>query len=309
MEIPVQKNFFRGRAVTRGAGNGVKTAGPYPITLVTAYFDLGCKQKKYAGNPYPGWIGNFLPFVQWPLVVFCDEQSLDMLKEMRGDKPAVWHVMSLEEFLCTKYWNLLKNLETDAGFAAEYGLVWHEKHNFLRRALSENPFDSEIFFWCDIGMFRFRQDTSLWRLPLKYFRLYEDVEWPNLRVCRALPQDKVILARTFYLGTPHFWGGFFGGAMEPTRRWCDAYYQRLEERAEKGAFTCSEEWVMQSLFRRQPELAHVLPHDIDPWPRLVGLFIRLLRGKYATNFKWYFLNGRRFPWKYFWRRIFSRAGR
>ena len=295
--------------MTRGAGNGVKTTGPYPITLVTAYFDLGHKQTKYAGNPYPGWIRNFLPFVQWPLVIFCDEQSLDMLKEMRGDKPAVWHVMRLEEFSVYKYWSLLKNLETDAGLAAEYGLVWHEKHNFLRRALSENPFDSEMLFWCDIGCFRSRWDLPFWSgVRQIQFRLLEGVEWPNLRVCRALPQDKVILVRCVYLGSSYFRGAFFGGAMGPTRRWCDAYYQRLEERAEKGAFICSEEWVMQSLFRRQPELAHVPPHDIGPYPRLVGLFIGLLWGKYASNFKWYFLNGRRFPWKYLYRRIFSGSG-
>ncbi len=282
----------------------METTGSYPITLATAYFDLGCKQTKYAGNPYPVWIGNFLPFVRWPLVIFCDEQSLDMIREMRGDKPAVYHVMRLEEFFVYKYWNLLKNLGTDEGLTAEYGLVMHEKHNFLRRALSENPFDSEMFFWCDIGSFRFRGGVLFW----SQFRLLESVEWPNLQVCRALPQDKVVLARQLYLGSPYFKGGFFGGAMEPTRRWCDAYYRHLEQRAEKGTLICSDEWVMQSLYRGSPELVHVLPHDIGPWPRLVGLFIRLLRGKYASNFKWYFLNGRRFPWKYLHRRIFSKSG-
>ena len=287
----------------------METTGPSPITLVTAYFDLGRKQTKHAGNPYPGWIGNFLPFVQWPLVIFCDEQSLDMLKEMRGDKPAVWHVMRLEEFSVYKYWSLLKNLETDVGLAAEYGLVWHEKYNFLRRALSENPFDSEMFFWCDIGCFRFRRDLPSWSVRRMQFRLFEDVEWPNLEVCRTLPQDKAIVLR-YRVSPGHLiLGHFFGGAMEPTRRWCDAYYQRLERRVEKGALVYSDECVMQSLYRRRPELVHVLSSDTGPWPRLVGLFIRLLRGRHASNFKWYFLSGRRFPWKYLCRRIFSGAGR
>ena len=302
--------------MTRGAGNGVKTTGPYPITLVTAYFDLGRKQTKHAGNPYPGWIGNFLPFARWPLVIYCDEQSLDMLKEMRGDKPAVWHVMRLEEFFVYKYWSLLKSLEIDGGCTAECGLVWHEKHNFLRRALSENPFDSEIFFWCDIGCFRFRWDLPSWSVFRMQFRLSEDVEWPNLEVCRALPQDKAIVLRyRLPSGRPSILAQFFGGAMEPTRRWCDAYYQRLEQRVEKGALAYSrelansEESVMQFLYRRRPELVYVLSSDAAPWPRLVGLFIRLLRGKHASNFKWYFLSGRRFPWKHLYRRIFSGAGR
>ncbi len=305
MEIPVQKNLFRGRAVTRGAGNGVKTTGPYPITLVTSYFDLGRKQTRYAGDPYPDWIRNFLPFAQWPLVIYCDEQSLDMLKEMRGDKPAVWHVMCLEEFFVYKYWDLLKNLETDAGLAAEYGLVWHEKHNFLRRALSENPFDSEMFFWCDIGLFRFRQDASLWRLPLKHIRLYEDVEWPSLRACRALPQDKVVLENV----RKHLnvWEGCFGGAVEPTRRWCDAYYQNLEHRSRVGAFTFVESWPMTSLRNQLPELVHLVPPNISSPPLPVKFLICLMMGRGTFRMVWYLLKGER--WKYFRRRFNPGFGR
>ncbi len=300
MEIPVQKNLFRGRAVTRGAGNGVKTAGPYPITLVTAYFDLGRKQTKHAGNPYPGWIRNFLPFVRWPLVIFCDEQSLDMLKEMRGDKLAVWHVMRLEEFFVYKYWSLLKNLETDGGLAAEYGLVWHEKHNFLRRALSENPFDSEMLFWCDIGLFRFRQDASLWRLPLRHIRLYEDVEWPSLRACRALPQDKVILESVRNdLG---IWEGCFGGAIEPMRKWCDAYYQNLEHRSRNEAFPLTENLPMRFLRNRLPELVHLVPPHIASPPLPVGFLISLMIGRGTLRMVWYLLKGER--WKYL-RRAFN----
>ena len=283
----------------------METTGPYPITLVTAYFRIN-KREENSPRSYEEWMMNFLPYVHWPLAIFCDEQSLDGIKRLRGNRPAVYFVTRPEEFHSYKYQDII---QAQCLNDAEVSMIWHEKHNFLRRALLENPFDSEMFFWCDIGCFRFSRDLPFWSVRRMQFRLFEDVEWPNLRVCRALPQDKVVLARQSYLGSPSILAQFFGGAMEPTRRWCGAYYQRLEERAEKGAFTCSEEWVMQSLYRRRPELVHVLSSDTGPWPRLVGLFIRLLRGKHVSNFKWYFLSGRRFPWKYLYRRIFSGAGR
>ncbi len=273
--------------------------GQYPITLVTAYFDLGRKQTRYSGNPYPGWIRNFLPFVRWPLVIFCDEQSLDMLKEARGDKPAVYHVIRLQEFVVYPYRALCERLESDGGTSAEYGLVWNEKCNFLRRALSENSFGSEMFYWCDIGMFRPR------RVEL---RLWENAEWPNLKVCRALPQDKVVLARIYLGGYPAIMGNFFGGAAAPVRRWCDAFYQCLEQRAQKGAFIHSDEYMMQSCWKRRPELAYLLPSRHVPWLWLVSLLCRLA-GKEISGHRWYFLSGKRFPWKYFWGRIFSGAGR
>ena len=273
------------------------------ITLVTAWFDIGRKQTKYRENPYPGWIRHFLSCARWPLVIFCDEQSLDMLKEARGDKPAVWHVTSLEDFHVYKYWDELKSLETGHGLAAEYGLIWHEKCNFLRRTLSENPFGSKMVFWCDIGLFRYGRNLS--PVSRMQFHLYPDIEWPNSGVCLALPQDKVILLPYRSSGGFIILGGFFGGAVHPVRRWCDAYYERLDERVRKGTLIHSDECVMQSLYRRRPELAHALPPGLAPWPAVVSSLILLIKKNHASYFKWYFLGGKRLLWKYFCRRIFS----
>ncbi len=286
--------------MTRAAGNGMEPHAQYPITLVTAYFELGGKPgKPELGNPYPHWIRNFLPHVRWPLVIFCDEQSVDMLKDARGDKPAVWHVTRPEEFYVYKYLGDLKRLSFPAGQAEvciARSLIWHEKHHFLRQALPENPFGSEMLFWCDIGQFRYNPDASLWsRLsPRLAFRLFEDIEWPNLGVCRTLPKDKVILVN-WPFNDDNMAACFFGGAIEPARRWCDAYYQRLELRKQNGSLPAKEELVMASCLRRRRELAYVMP----------GSF-HIFRGKKRRlSYKWYFLQGRRFPWKYAFRWLLS----
>ena len=283
----------------RAAGSGMEPRSQYPLTLVTAYFELGGRlESPERGNPYPHWIRNFLPHVRWPLVVFCDEQSVDMLKGARGDKPAVWHVTRLEDFYAYRYLDDLKRLSSPEEHAEVWitrSLIWHEKHHFLRQALSENPFGSEMLFWCDIGLFRYNPDASWWSPGRSTFRLFEDIEWPNLEVCRALPQDKVLLVPA----GERMDGGFFGGAIEPSHRWCDAYYRRLEKRKQDGSFCHREEYVIMSCWRRKPELAYLMRFGSVPY------IACLQRRNSVSGLKYYFLSGRRFPWRYFCRRLFS----
>ncbi len=297
----------------------METREQYPITLVTAYFELGgkpgCSGRE---NPYPRWIRNFLPLVRWPLVIFCDEQSLDMLREARGNKPAVYHVTRLEEFYAYRYLDDLKRLQFPDGEDAELyiarGLIWHEKHHFLRQVLSQNPYHSEMLFWCDIGQFRYDPDGPWWGKGLSgriSFRLFEDMEWPSPEVCSAWPQDKVILVNWCSV---HILAQFFGGAVVPASRWCDAYYRRLEERKQNGIFDYQEEFTMVSCWKRWPELVHLMPGCFIPWrrnwdrlgcKRYVMDCTRFPWTHFRLGYKWHFLNGRRFPWKYFCRIIFS----
>jgi len=299
--------------MARAAAGEVKVAGQYPLTLVTAYFELG-ERPGWPGpeNPYPRWIRNFLPLVRWPLVIFCDEQSVEMLKEARGGKPAVWHVTRPQEFYTYRYLDDLRRLPHFPGPAVDSvarevlvtrSLIWHEKHHFLRQALSENPYRSEMFFWCDIGHFRHGPDAPWWPpqsalRKLLLLRLYEDIEWPNFEVCRSLlPQDKAVLVHDATYDVMN--GGFYGGAIEPLRLWCDAYSRRLEWRKQNGSFSGSDECVMMSCWRKQPELAHIIPSRPAPYCN----FLAWRRPRQAC--RWYFLSGRRFPWKYFCRRFFS----
>jgi len=252
------------------------------------------------GNPYPEWIRNFLPYIKWPLVIFCDEQSVDMLKEARGDKPAVWHVTRPQEFYVYKYLDDLKRLSFPEGQAELYiarSLIWHEKHHFLRQALSDNPFGSQMLFWCDIGRFRYNPDAPWWSSFRRVFRLWEDIEWPNLEVCRGFPEDKVVLVA--YDGKDIVLGGLFGGAVDPARRWCDFYYQRLEKRKQNGGFTYLEELVMTGCLRRRREFVYLVPYSFRP--------LGSIGPKLGCTS--YLLSGRRFPWRYFCRRLFSGPAR
>ena len=156
-----------------------------PITLVTAYFALPRRSRTI--HDYHHWMANLLPFVEWPMVIFCDEASLDIIKRLRGQKPAVYCLTRLEDFSVYRYRDPLhahvaqrlgRPAEQTTGFDA--ALVWHEKPHFVRRAIDMNAFDSEMFFWCDIGLLRGG-----------VFRPCARSQWPNFQVCRAALGNQV----------------------------------------------------------------------------------------------------------------------
>ncbi len=121
----------------------------WPITLVTAYFQLDNAYRGRSMRDYHAWMANLLPFIRWPLVIFCDEQSVDRLKCLRGSKPAVYCVTRLEEFSVYRYRDIIRAhcAMRRSGRNPDVALVNNEKTSFVRRAIEIHAFGSEMFFW------------------------------------------------------------------------------------------------------------------------------------------------------------------
>jgi len=204
-----------------------------PLTLVTAYFAMddssAPRPDGRTSRDYHQWMANFLPVIKWPLVVFCDQQSADIIKRLRGGKPAVYHITRLEEFSIHRHRHELRAhiAQRCLGFPADLSLIYHEKANFVRRAMDENPYHSEMFFWCDIGMFRAPKGWAV-------FQPSERIEWPNLRVCRTASGNQTAFFADSGVvhkrARPWLKGTIWGGGSKPMRRFCDDYYRFLERR-------------------------------------------------------------------------------
>ena len=274
---------------------------PSPIKLVTGYFELERtphQARTRSPRDYDAWMENFVPCIRWPLVIFCDESSLERIKRLRGQQPAVYVVTSLEEFCVYPYRDILRAQCRDAwpSLPVDYSIVVDEKPNFLRRAIAMNPFGSEMFFWCDIGVFRPSRLSGAKEL----FCLSERIEWPDLRVCRTACSDKVALVgRRASLTEPHprdVWilGTFFGGSADPLCKFCDTFYQCLRHRIQHGGGGVhSDEAILRDTYAVQSSTVRlILPQDIW-WLRLLNF------RRPPSAWWWYFLNGNRFPWDYF----------
>ena len=80
----------------------------HEITLVTAYFQLDNAARGRSPRDYSAWMAQLLPFIRWPMVIYCDAQSVEQVKRLRGGKPAVYCVTSLEEFAGYRYRDIIR---------------------------------------------------------------------------------------------------------------------------------------------------------------------------------------------------------
>ena len=284
------------------------------ITLVTAYFQLDEDGRKRSAGTYHDWMANFLPFIRWPRVVFCDAQSVEVIKRLRAGRPARYCVTSLDEFFVARHRDILHAhfRQRKPHLNPDISLLYHERANFVRRAIDADYFGSELFFWCDIGILRHINGLAL-------LRFSERIEWPNLEVCRAAFADRVgffAFTQTF-----PFWvgGGFWGGAAQPTRRFAQDVYDSLERciRAHAPAIRNGHAVpkgqgfpLDETIFHRMLAQAEVQPaarifvlsNDV-PCFRLLKPLKTLPAAFFPFFIILYLLNGGRFPWAYLGREI------
>jgi len=249
-----------------------------PLTIVTAFFALDdARPDGRSARDYHQWMANFLPNINWPLVVFCDAQSADTIKRLRGNKPAMIHITRIEEFSVYRHRRQLRAhiAQRWPGFPADASLIYHEKANFVSRAIDENPFASEIFFWCDIGMFRAPKTRAVFQPSAR-------IEWPDLQVYRAMPEAQVAFfasadvdhkraRRTWVLAT------VWGGRAAPVRRFCDDYYRFLNHhmraypatagRVPKGKGYHADEALFAQMSQSRSFNMRVFTIDDIPWLR------------------------------------------
>jgi len=161
-----------------------------PLTMVTAYYQLKDTYRARTPRDYRKKMSRFLPFIKWPVVVFCEAESVDQVMRLRGDKPTVCYVTPVNEFLAARHRDILHahNAQRQPGFNVDILLIWHEKANFVRRVMDANPYQSERFFWVDIALMR-----GGWA-PL-VSRLSARIEWPNLQAVRALGDHVTFFGR------------------------------------------------------------------------------------------------------------------
>lgn len=211
-----------------------------PLTLVTAYFEVKDTVRNRTPRHYYAKMKKLLPFVNWPMVVFCEAKTVDMIKRLRGDKPTVIHATRWEEFSVWRHREILHahNAQRHPQYNADLSLIFHEKINFVRRVIDENPYRSEMFFWCDIGLMKVTW-RECWGMP-RALRLSERIEWPDLQICRAFGAQVAFFGRHYrpppaQADSVWVWGGIWGGKAAPMRRFCDAYYDFLDAHVRKHA--------------------------------------------------------------------------
>ena len=244
-------------------------------TVVTAYFDFPIK--KHTSDSYFDWIINFLPNTDAYMVIFTDDKSYNKIYDLRKkyiEKTKIIK-MNLSDFYCYKYmdyWNKDFARDHENGHHHQYlYMIWNEKSNFLNISIDDNPFDTEFYMWCDIGMVR---DKNC----VKYISSF-----PNKNIMKDLNKNKVYLLNItpfskddlkinsstelfrYQNDSVRIGGGAIFGEASVLKIWIKCYYEMLEEFMSNNFFSGKDQSVMTCVYLKYRDLIELVRPTKSPF--------------------------------------------
>lgn len=213
-------------------------------TIITAFFDIS-RETKGDGRrleEYMEWIKRTLQ-LNCHLYIITELRFIDFMKRARPleyHHKTIFKADTLENAMYYKYLPRMRQIMESEEYKSrvmhpdrvecklpEYNVIQYSKFGWLCDAIRENPFQSEYFFWMDIGISRFFENMELSR------------EYPNQQALERLfntgnkgheTLDRFIIQKrwdleTFSINDNFIWrsdnllkGGMFGGSRECIQR-------------------------------------------------------------------------------------------
>jgi hypothetical protein len=218
--------------------------------------------------------------IQAPMVLFTDAEMENTIRSLREDRPLHLIILPFEEMttwsLYKDQWIIQHQKDPEQHIhTPELYSVWAEKAFFVERAIQTNPFQTDFFFWCDMGAFR---NPQIDPLILQTFPTITYLSQNHLllqSIGDLTDQEKIPKEDGIYGECiSHQWneirlvGGLWGGGSRACIAWKNAYQEMLEKYFRMGRFAGKDQQVMLSTYLANPSLARVIrctTQHIDPW--------------------------------------------
>ena len=131
---------------------GDNATNRYFVTLVTACFSVGVENS----SDYILQIRHTLALMD-AMVIFTSPDLVEIIRSHRSHVPHKTHIIPMhlnETLMATRYgmefWlNSTMTHEEPSHRTNERYILWHEKPNWVQRAMQINPFQSKLFAWMD----------------------------------------------------------------------------------------------------------------------------------------------------------------
>lgn len=264
----------------RGRDHGQKCARR--STIVTAYYNLK-QNSKHTETEFEAWNARFLRLSD-SLIIFTDSESVTHIQELRSSSSHAectqYILQELNSTFTAKLtnWRVQHELDPEKHVhrSHELYIVWNQKSDWLAQAQMWNPFQSDFFFWCDMGQFR----------DELFVRTLEANNWFWIERPDFAPEGKLVFlsvepfsqSEVSQDSKKHFisslsdrlGAGNFGGRALAIQLWRQRYYSKLLEFIESGKFAGKEQMIMSSLCLDIPSLcylveSHALQSFGDKW--------------------------------------------
>ena len=260
-----------------------------PITIVTCFYNLD-KKSKHSNDKYYKWISNFLN-KPMNIIIFLDKDDIYTYNYIMNCRKHFFnktYIISqkMEEWNTYKYidyWNYCHSIDSEKDIhSIELYMLWNEKTYFLKKASKLNPFNSDWFFWTDIGCCRNDNDKDKF------------MTFPNYNKIINYDKNKIILSLInpmhdiYYTlnsnGIPSLLdnitynrscniinlvqAGFFGGHINGLKDWFEIYDSILELFINNKIFGGKEQNLMTAaliLYKEKMQTISPVYRGIDIW--------------------------------------------
>lgn len=247
-------------------------------TIVSAFFDIN-RETRGDGRrleEYMEWIKRTLQ-LNCNLYIITEARFIDFMKSARPVEymhKTVFKADTLENAMFYKYRDRMHEIMQTAEYKSrimhptrvecvlpEYNVIQYSKFGWLLDAIQENPFQTDVFFWMDIGISRFFESMNL------------SLEYPNPVVLERLVGDNtkdsarnrfIIQKRhdleTFNIDDGFVWrsdnllkGGMFGGTELCIRRMSKYLNQIFKEQMLDKECVNNEQVALSLIHTINPE--------------------------------------------------------
>jgi len=201
------------------------------------------------------------------LVVFTDKENIDWIKKMRGDLPLTLIEKERAQFYHSKFLDTYKRDFAGDGnksHSPELYMIWAEKVKFVNEAIDLNPYKSDYFVWCDIGIFReseyvqnnFSDTKFMWKGRIS-FSIIEEFTFREMSE-RLVSRDVIRVAGSPQVGEVAAWR-VYNKVWDITR----------DNMMDDGISTSNDQRVMGTIALRYPQLVRLNYVDLgflgNPW--------------------------------------------
>lgn len=246
------------------------------VTLVSAYYKV---PSKHSHTEFLGWMEGLLQTTD-NLVIFTEEWLIPVMEQAangsRHHGNTKYVISNISDSMVGKRYRqsawaaqLSVDLEAELHKTVETYWIWNEKVEMVRRVVEENPFNSDLFFWVDIGYLR----TSGGR--------YKNKKWVRKEV---FPSDciTVLVVEEFtgddlklndesrseiQFNNPKWRlaGGIWGGTAGAVLAWHKEYYSTLDRYMEQERFAGNDQAIMATTCMENPSLCCMVSSPKDYW--------------------------------------------
>ncbi len=240
-----------------------KCRNPKLATVVTAFYPV---KSKRSPEQYMEWASTFMK-LSAPILLFTSETYAQKFQTMRTNgQPLKIIVRPFHQLYAWQTyenkWKQTAKLDHESYHSPELYAVWAQKMFFVAEAAEANYFNTNTFYWCDIGAFRDPNISSDMLATFPRSDILESIS-PAILMNSVSPLTEEDKFTKNFKHVDRLVGGLWGGTKKACVRWKNAYEAELVRQFRKGVFAGKDQTVMLLMYLSDPSLVVIVKPTVS----------------------------------------------